>query len=230
MAHDSQGPSWFTTWDELPDPTSNSPFPVRLTEDALVHIVRQHLLAEGEGELWRELLGPEITDRLAQWVANRRPDPSLCEEFAAKLKPQVTDGLGRPCCNECRQKNPNGDELHATREVVTRSGMVMVIRLLPDSNVLWTAYFPRATWSERPQRRWLAAIRSRVMVYTNIVTIDGKPLVVHPDPGDQFDTDDPPGYRTDLRFVTKEKWGFRQVEIEGEILWVWKSPAPWPVP
>src|SRR4051812_17911424 len=96
MADDSQGPSWFTLWDDLPDPTSDQPFPVHVTEEAFLHICAEHVL--GEADRWRELLGSDLADRFVRWAATPRADPALLQEIAGKLKPQVAEGLRHPCC------------------------------------------------------------------------------------------------------------------------------------
>jgi hypothetical protein len=195
-------------------PEPNPPaFAVRISPETVRHIDNQHVQDSAEHALWAEFL-------------------SSTGDLARALTPEIERPLQRPFFVEYDQFDPAGGFLHRTRECVTRSGIVAVIRVADEhSGDLTTAFFPYETLAARPRRRWLEARNSRLRVYGCRVTYGlARSLIVSPTADDEFPSADPPGFRRNVIFLTHAHWGIRSVEIEGTTYLAFGNPPPWPEP
>jgi hypothetical protein len=189
-----------------------SSFSFRFSEGAVHHIREKHINDRSEGRLWAEEFGSMA-------------------DLVAVLTPEITRSLERPLYVEYDQHDERGHFLHKTRELVTRVGILVVLRLT-EHNIgdVVTAFFPRETYLERRQRRWLAALRSRIDLYAVIATHGQAEIrVVPPAPEDVFPSRDPAGDRRNVRFVSEARWGFRSVVIHDELWCIWRCPGAWPI-
>jgi hypothetical protein len=217
--------SWSTRWD-LPEPLGQ----VRVAESALRHIFNEHMIHSLE--YWESLLSTLLLRRLDQCRsgadAERFP---VLDEVAAVLGHAVRQGLERPLFLGYDQLDPQRVVLHRTFEVVTASGHVFVIRVLNGNAELKTAFLPDAARTERPARRWIGSVRSRVELYAVPLLVDGRRFLGLPPAGHEVESVDPPGWRTNFRFESPRVWGFREFTPPGreEPLIVWSGrPLPWP--
>ena len=185
-------------------------FRVHISAGTVRHI-QPHIDDPRERSLWVEFLGSP-------------PD------IPPTLESASLGSLGRPLYVEYDQHDKRGVFLYTTRELVTRSGLSIVVRLIDEhSGNVVTAFFPYATIAARPRRRWLATLRSRVELYASCVTYGlAQAVFIPPSPEVAFPSTEPPGTRRNVRFVNDERWGIRTVEIEGVNERVFGTPPPWP--
>jgi hypothetical protein len=190
------------------DPSS---FAISLGSGAIRHVIDKHVNDPLERPMWLAFLG-DTTD------------------LAGRLEPEIEKSRKRPLYVEYDQCDEAGAFLHKTWELVTRPGIVVVVRhSSATSGDVVTAFFPYETYSERPNRRWLAAVRSRIQLYANTFTHgQAQRFIVPPSPDDVFPSTDPVGERRNVCFVSEGRWGFHDIDWEGEPLRVWKAPGAWP--
>ena len=180
----------------------------------LRHIQNKHVRCPEEGKLWSESLGGR-TD---------------CDALRIFLAPEIEISLAKPMYLEYDQFEEMGSFQHHSRELMTRSGLVVVLRLVEDCYWLKTAFFPHDTFDEKPHRRYLAAIRSRIKLYAVWETFDqARRSIVIPTASHEVTPKGQVVKRRNIRFHSERSWGFRPEVIEGETVHVWHGPGAWPV-
>src|SRR5690349_2827536 len=121
---------------------------------------------------------PHLNDSLEYWdslaTAALLEEVRQCWHQPDSLRLPVLDRLGvvlaqamrlaveRPLLVLYEQADERRAFLHRTREIVLRTGHIIVVREVGGRLELKTAFFPDQARSERPSRRWLGAVRSRV--------------------------------------------------------------------
>jgi hypothetical protein len=220
---------WSAVWN-LPVPLDQ----VRVTESAIRHIFNEHMV--NSWEHWESLLSTPLMGRLEQCWG--RPDAErfpVLDEVSALLEPAVRQGVERPLFLTYDQLDERRALLHRTCEVVAPSGHVFVIRLggaVGERRELKTALLPYESLSERPSRRWLGAVRSRVELYCAPPwLIAERHVYALPSATHEVSSEDPPGWRTNIHFEAHRVWDFREFTPPGrqEALIVWGTrPLPWP--
>jgi hypothetical protein len=222
-------PPWSIDLTEMPDPLSGGKTTILIDEGVLRHLHAEHASQPFERPSWRDFLGLQMLERYDRWITAPSNDPTFPDEIAALLRGQMEEVL--PCRVVLYdQVDTGGAYLHLTCEVVTRSGLIVVLRGTDRGYGLMTAFFAFEADREPPHRRGLEAARSRVALYAGHLLVEGRKRVVHPEPADEFPSQDPVGSRTNVRFITPRMWGFREVQIEGERFLEYKSPLPLPAP
>jgi len=197
---------------------ANEPIPnhVRRSQGAIRHIVNEHLLDSVEGPLW------------VNWLDS---STDLDDALSDRLDAEIERSFQHRLLVEYDQHDSAGCFLHRTWELITRSGLVVVVRHADDGELdLMTAFFPYEAYIEKPHRRWLAAVRSRIKLYTARLPLGlARHLIIPPSPDQSFVSQDPPGQRRNVRFLCLDRWGFRPVEWRSELLPVWRTPGAWPI-
>jgi hypothetical protein len=215
---------WQTGW-QLPALAGNDPLLVAVLEQQLQHFTNRHL-APGV-EPWDELFGLHLAGRLAgAWDAETRlaDRHAILTEVSDRLGRQAREALSRPLVLDLETCLGSGRFLYRTLCLVLPAGALAVLRQRAGSWALVTAYFPRATVSEPPARRWKAAVADLVRRYCFT-----PPALVPPEPGRRFEVRASGGpvheIRRNLRFHVLHTWGFA-TDLEGN---PWRGNLPdWP--
>lgn len=216
---------WSAVWN-LPAPLGQA----RVTESAIRHIFNEHM--GNPWEHWESLLSAPLLERLQQcWGCPDTERFPVLAEVGALLEGGIRRGVERPLFVTYAQLDEPRAMLHGTCEIVTPSGPVFVMRIGSGRTELKTAFLPGESQSERPGRRWLGAVRSRVEQYCVPWQIDGRIEYELPSTTHEVFSEDPLGWRTNFRFESHRVWDFRAFTPPGqeEPLIVWGThPLPWP--
>jgi hypothetical protein len=216
--------AWSTVWN-LPAPVGK----VLVTEATVRHIFNEHMTGD---EPWDSVLPAPLLERLRNcWSASPAERGAVLDEVAALVAQAIQWGAARPLFVSYEQRDEGRAFLHSTSEVIAPDGFVAVIRRSGTLTELKTAFFPDAVRSERPSRRWLAAVKSRVELYAVRWLVGGREVFGLPGPTDDIGSVDPPGTRVNIAFDNPKVWGFREVLFPDQAspLMVWGGhPLPWP--
>ena len=198
-----------TTWRNLPDPTdektpSGRLCSVRVSASALTHILRKHVL--NLGEPWQEILSPEDLARLYGIVNSVNApgqDPALIR-LALALERQAREAIAVPLVLLTRECDEEGN--YKTRSeawnLVTANGIRIVIRNVGGMFLATAYYIGMAVGHNRASRR-----RTIIREYVeNYGFHDWRYGLCPPSVGKVFK--ELKTYRTDVRMVSLEAWGF----------------------
>ena len=185
-------------------------FTFRISPEAASHIEKNHVHNMVEGPLWVDLLGSR--------------------DLVAVLEHEIQHSFQRSLFVEYDKYDSHGIFLHKIREIVTRSGIVVIIRLTDDSSGdLMNAFFPHGAFDVPPNRRWLAACMSRIYTYTRPMGLGpAQTVLVLLSPDDILPSTNPPGDLRNIRFNNETSWGFSAISIEGVTKAIYPCPLPWP--
>ena len=182
-------------------------------------------------EPWDATFPAWLLDRLAScWAASLEQRAAVLAEAAGLLEQAVRQGVLRPLCLSYDQQNQARAALHTTYRIITLHGFLAVIRFVNGRFELKTAFFPDAVRSQRPSRRWIAAVRSQVEQFATPWRVGDRDVLALPGPGDQLESLDPAGFRVNIVFHDPDTWGFRNIQLpdqDGPMM-VWTHPLPWP--
>ncbi len=213
--------SWSAVWD-LPAPVGR----VLVTESALRHCFNRHTL--NSWEPWNEFLGGSLSPQFhGCWNEPSAARRLILDEIAALMGESVRRAIERPLFLSHEQHAL----LYLTYEIITRSGLLVVIRQRGGQAELKTAFFPYAACSERPSRRWKGTVRSRVELYAVLRSVDGKPEWSLPTAAHEVPLGDPHGFRRNIKFESLHVWDFREVVLpdrDGPLILWGTRPLGWP--
>ncbi len=213
--------TWSTVWD-LPAPLGR----VRVTEATIRHIFTRHMTG---AEPWDTVLLASLLDRLRKcWTAPADERSAVLDEIAPVLEEAVRQAILRPLFISYDQQDERRGYLHTTYEVIAPTGFVALIRQGAGQAELKTVFFPDEVWKERPARRWLGTVKSRIKLYG--VAVGDLKVFTLPGPADAMPFKDPPGFRINVVFHNPKAWGFREVQFPNQEspLTIWSHPLPWP--